>query len=270
MKNIQFGDIAVSRFVIGGNPFSGFSHQGPARDREMVAYYTAARIKEALYKAEQAGVNTVFARTDRHVMRLMIEYWNEGGTIQWFGQTASEWGDQMRAIRSAAATGAKGVYVHGGIVDYWFAQGQFDLLEQALETMRDCGVVAGFASHSVAAHTWIRDNLAPDFQMCCYYDPSARANSPHHVSTTEEKWDDTHKERMVELIQTLLWPAVHYKVFAGGNRPIEAGFQYLARSMRERDLVCIGHFLKENPDMIAENVATFERLVEGERLGRPV
>jgi hypothetical protein len=263
MRRIKFDDVQVTRMVIGGNPFSGFSHQGAERDREMIHYYTTARIKEALHKAEQAGIDTVFGRTDRHIRRTLLEYWDEGGMIQWFGQTASELGDQMSAIRNAASAGAKGVYVHGGIVDYWFAQGQYELLERALETMRTCEVVAGFAGHSVEAHTWIRDNLEPDFQMCSYYDPSPRTNSPHHVEMEEEKWDDQHRERMVALIQTMPWPVVHYKVFAGGNKSIEEGFRFLATSMRPNDLVCIGHYLGDNPNMIAENVATYEAVVEG-------
>ena len=263
MHSVKFGEVEVTRLVIGGNPFSGFSHQGRERDREMLHYYTVDRIKDALRKAERAGIDTFFGRTDRHVRRLLVEYWDEGGEMQWFGQTASEMGDQMRAIRGAAAAGATGVYVHGGIVDYWFAQGQYDMLELALKTMRECGVVAGFAGHSVEVHTWIRDNLEPDFQMCCYYDPSPRTNSPHHVSSVDEKWDDAHRDRMVSLIHTIPCPVVHYKVFAGGNKPIQEGFQFLATSMRENDLVCIGHYLPDNPDMIAQNVETFERLVGG-------
>jgi hypothetical protein len=67
---------------------------------------------------------------------------------------------------------------------------------------------------------------------------------------------------MTALIQTLPWPAVHYKVFAGGNQPIRAGFEFLASQMRENDLTCIGHYLGDNPDMIAENVQTFKELVK--------
>jgi len=264
VRRIKFGNTEVSRLVIGGNPFSGFSHQGPERDREMMRYYTVARIKDALRKAEQAGINTLFGRTDQHIQRLLVEYWDEGGQIQWFGQTASELGDQMRAIRRAAAVGAKGVYVHGGGVDDWFAQGQYELLELALQTMRECGVVAGFAGHAIEAHAWIRDNLEPDFQMCCYYDPSPFTSSPHNVSTVGGKWDDGHRARVGELIVTMPWPVVHYKVFAGGNKPISDGFRFLAASMRENDLVCIGHYLGDNPNMIAENVETFESVVEGE------
>ena len=57
-------------------------------------------------------------------------------------------------------------------------------------------------------------------------------------------------------------PVVHYKVFAGGNKPIQDGFEFLATGMRENDLVCIGHYLPDNPDMIAQNVETFERVIE--------
>ena len=42
----------VSRLIIGGNPFSGFSHQGPGRDDEMLDYYTIDSIKETLRRAE--------------------------------------------------------------------------------------------------------------------------------------------------------------------------------------------------------------------------
>lgn len=260
MQTIKVGDLGISRLVLGGNPFSGFSHQSRERDQEMVRYYTAANIKDALRKAEAAGINTLFARTDRHIRRLLLEYWDEGGTIQWVGQTASELGDQCRAVREAVASGAKAVYIHGGIVDFWFAQGQFAMLREAVETIRDCGVPAGLAAHNMDAHRWIRDNLELDFQMCCYYEPNARSANPHHVAGQVEKWDLHRRAEMADFIPTLLWPAIHYKIFAGGNRPVMEGFRFMAAHLRPIDAVCIGHFLKDNPNMIAENVKTFEEL----------
>lgn len=269
MRTVQLGKMQVSRIVIGGNPFSGFSHQGDERDREMVRYYTAARIKAALRKAEAAGVNTFFGRTDRHVRRLLMEYWDEGGKIQWVGQTASELGDQLKAVRDAAQAGAKGVYLHGGIVDYWYAQKKWDMLKAGLEVVRECGIAGGFAGHGIDVHKWIRDNLDPDFQMCSYYDPSPRSDNPHHVSGIDEKWDDGHRRDMVELIRTIPCPVVHYKVFAGGNKPIADGFRFLATSMRAKDVTCIGHYLGDNENMLAENVKTFDTVVEaGAKGGR--
>jgi len=263
MRTVKLGSLPVTRLIAGSNPFSGFSHQSPARDREMLDYYTFARIQETLRLAEAAGINTVIARSDRFVIRLLREYWNAGGRIQWIAQTASELGDQLQAIRDAAANGAKAVHIHGGIVDYWYAQGQHDKLRAALKTMRDAGVAAGFAGHSVEAHTWIRDHLEADFQMCSYYDPTPRGDNPHHASANGENWDPAQRDRMVELIQTIRCPVIHYKVFAAGNRPVDEGFEVLSRAMRPGDAVCIGHYLKDNPDMFRQNVATFDRVVDG-------
>ncbi len=102
---VQVGSVQVSRLAIGGNPFSGFSHQGEKRDTEMRRYYTVARIKETLRRAEAAGINTFFGRADNHVIRTLQEYWDEGGTIQWFAQTASKCEDYIRNIKTAAANG---------------------------------------------------------------------------------------------------------------------------------------------------------------------
>jgi hypothetical protein len=98
--------------------------------------------------------------------------------------------------------------------------------------------------------------------MCSYYDPSPRADNPSHVGPEGEKWDDQHRARMTALIPSVPHPVIHYKVFAGGNRSIQEGFEFLAQQMRPRDMVCIGYYLADNPNMIAENVATFESLID--------
>ena len=57
MEYIQIGGVKVSRFILGSNPFSGFSHQGAEMDLAMVRYYTAARVKETIRAAESLGIN---------------------------------------------------------------------------------------------------------------------------------------------------------------------------------------------------------------------
>jgi len=261
LSKVQIGNIRVSRLAIGGNPFSGFSHQGPARDREMRRYYTTARIKAALRKAEDAGIDTFFGRADNQIMRVLEEYWDEGGTIQWIAQTASEREDAIRNIALAAERGAKGVYFHGGQTDYYHGRGETERLSRAMETMRSLGVAAGFAAHRVEPHEWIRDNLKPDFHLTCYYDPSARDASPHHAATAAETYEPAHRDRMAELIATLPSPAVHYKVLAAGRTPAEEAFRYVARVLRPRDVVLVGFHLGDDEDLIAKTVKLFERIV---------
>ena len=41
MRSISIGDRTVSTFILGGNPFSGFSHQTCEEDNRMLEKYTA-------------------------------------------------------------------------------------------------------------------------------------------------------------------------------------------------------------------------------------
>jgi len=262
LDKVRVGPMEVTRLVIGGNPFSGFSHQGPDRDREMIRYYTAARVKEALRRAEAAGINTLFARADNHVMRLLTEYWDEGGTIQWIAQTSAEEPDYLRNIARAADCGACGCYFHGGQVDYYWRRGETEHFGIALEKIRGLGLAAGFAGHMPAPHEWIRDHLDPDFQLCCYYDPSPRIAAPDHVPSDAEKFNPADRDRMARTIRTLKATAVHYKVLAAGRTPVREAFEYVAGVIRPQDVVVIGVFLGDDPDMIEKDVALFEQIVQ--------
>ena len=81
MRLRSIGSAHVSGLCIGGNPFSGFSHQSPER------------IHEVLRSAEKHGINTFFGRTDDHIFNVLGDYWQEGGQIQWFAQVCIERGD---------------------------------------------------------------------------------------------------------------------------------------------------------------------------------
>ncbi|MDA0748170.1 MAG: hypothetical protein O2954_16735 [bacterium] len=264
MRNVSIGNARVSGLCIGGNPFSGFSHQSPERTKEMLDYFTPERIKETLHTAEEAGINTFFGRTDDHIFGILRDYWKEGGKIQWFAQICVERGkpDVWRDwLQGAVDLGAAGAYIHGGVVDMWHAQEQFDNFTEALDRMRKGNVAAGFAGHRPQGHEWIRDNLEPDFQMCSYYNPSDRTKSAHHVSTGE-KWEYEDRDLMLGVIATIPSPVVHYKVFAGGNKPVIEAFETMGKAMRDTDIACVGLFPKDDPDIIAKDVALFEQYVD--------
>ena len=87
MESVRIGGVEVSRLLLGSNPFSGFSHQGVERDREMVRHYTVARVKETLFDAERLGITGLVARTDQRVVRVLVEYRDEGGRLKWLAQT---------------------------------------------------------------------------------------------------------------------------------------------------------------------------------------
>lgn len=265
MRSVPIGNVSLSGLCIGGNPFSGFAHQTKARSLEMKEYYTEERIYQTLRSAEAAGINTFFGRTDDHILGIVENYWQDGGKIQWFAQVSIERDDPnawRRWLSRSASLGAVGAYIHGGVVDNWYAEGRFDTFRESLDLMRDAGVVAGYAGHNPDAHKWIRDHLDPDFQMCSYYNPTDRSKVAHH-SDSEERWEEADRARMLDVIATLDRPVVHYKVFAAGNKPISEAFETMSRSMRDCDVACIGIFLKDDQFMISKDVELFERHVDG-------
>ena len=263
IPQIRIKNLSVSRLILGGNPFSGFSHQGIERDGEMVSYYTVSRIKETLRQAEKLGINTFLGRADRHIIRTLQEYRDEGGAIQWFAQTCPEMSSIERSIEDAVEGGAAASYIHGGVMDFLVANQQFDEIAPAIEAIKSAGLPAGVAGHDPRVFEWAEKNLDVDFYMCSYYNAAHRDENAEHIHGRPEWFIPEDRDIMAGLIQRLSKPAIHYKILAAGrNDPAEA-FAFSARAMRPQDAVCVGVFSKGKPDMLEEDVRLFMNIVQG-------
>ena len=258
LGTIRIGELSISRLALGGNPFSGHAHQGPDKAREMLRYFTVERIKATLRQAEELGINTFIGRTDAHIMRMLLEYWDDGGTIQWIAQTAPELRTIERAVDSAIHYGAKACYVHGGQMDHMLANNQLDELPAVVERIRRAGMAAGVAGHNPAVFDWAERNLDVDFYMCCYYNPSRRDKNAEHFPGSSEVYLSEDRDRMIERIARLSKPAIHYKVLAAGRNDPKEAFAFVARHLRPQDAVCVGVYTKDRPDMLAEDVRLLE------------
>jgi len=259
MQYIRIGNVKVSRFIVGGNPFSGFSHQSVEMDEQMRHYYSCQRIKDTFAEAESLGVNTFLGRSDFHIVRLLAEYRDEGGKIQWFAQTAPEAGPPAESVKRAKAGGAVACHIHGGVTDYLFANNRLDEVRETIDMIHDCGMLAAVAGHRPEVFARAEEILDVDYYLCSYYRPSARENRPEHVPGTEERFDDNHRQAMVRTIAQLSKPVFHYKIMAcGRNDPVEA-FAFAAEHMRPNDAVCVGVYTKDNPKMLEDDVCLLEQ-----------
>ena len=182
MDYVQIGQVRVSRFILGSNPFSGFSNQSSDVDLLMKRYYTTKRIKETIGEAESLGVNTLIARTHHHIVRLLIEYWDEGGSIQWFAQTCPEVGSHEACVNRAASGGAKACHIHGGVMDLLLAQGKLEKVPAVVSMIRERGMLAGIAGHNPEVFEWAEAHLDVDYYMCSYYNSAHRDKRAEHVS----------------------------------------------------------------------------------------
>lgn len=254
MEKVKLGSLEVSRFILGTNPVSGFSHQSPEMNREMVHYFKVDQVKRLFAEAESLGVTTVLARADHFVMRVLMEYWDEGGKLAWIAQTCPELGAIERGVQNAINGGAKACFVHGGVTDNLLAHGRLDEVRPAIQMIRDAGMPAGVAGHNPDVHRWANEHLDLDFHMCSYYNPASRVASPEHNANASEWFSDKDRDAMADVISKLSRPAIHYKVMAAGRNDPAAALGFVKQHLRGSDAVCIGIYDPNGANMIQTNI----------------
>lgn len=258
LPSIHLGSLAVSRLVVGTNPISGFSHASAERSALMLDYFTVENSKRLLRACEARGIDAVVARADNFMMRLLREYWNEGGRIQWIAQTAPEHRDARRNIAAAVAGGAAAVYVHGGEVDRLFDEGQPDEVRRRLEWIREQGRPAGMAAHRPEELLHAQDHGFPvDFFLVCLYRLRGYRGRPQ--DEPQEVFDDRDRAGALAALRKLERPCLVYKVLAAGRKSIDDGLADVAPALRPDDGVVLGMFPPDATDIVGENVDAFLR-----------
>jgi len=241
------GPLTVSRLILGGNPFSGNSHWSAELSAKMRHWWTSARIKDCLHEAESLGVNLLIARGDNHIQRLLTEYWDEGGTIQWTAQTAPERKSVEANIRQICGTGAQGCYLHGGMADGIWRDGEPEQMRDWIALIRELGMVAGMASHNWEYPLRAEEmEFGCDFYMCCFYDLYGRGG---------EYYEEEDRQAMVRTIREIDKPCIAFKIMAAGRNEPDQAFRFAFEQIKPTDPVCVGFYTQEQPTQVADNVA---------------
>jgi hypothetical protein len=114
----------------------------------MVDYFTSTRVKSLLRDCERAGINAWQSRGDAHIRRLLHEYREEGGHIQWIAQTASEITDlRTNLSRTILPENPIGIYHHGTKTDAAWMAGRIDDVQSAMKIIRQTGARVGLGTH---------------------------------------------------------------------------------------------------------------------------
>lgn len=265
LPRVSFGSHSISRLIVGGNPVSGNSHVSDAMSGDMMDYFTAANTCKMLAACEQAGIDTWQSRGDRHIVRLLREYRNQGGRIQWIAQTASELADIPRHIKDLAAQGARGIYHHGTMTDKLWAAGRVDQIRDTLRVMRDTGVRVGLGTHLPEVIDYVEDkDWDVDFYMTCLYNLSrtraqAEAVAGHPVQG-EFFWPPD-REQMLRRVRKTAKQCLIFKVYGASRHcrttaDMAAALRLVADYAKPADCVVIGMFPKYR-DQVSENRRLF-------------
>ena len=259
LPTMTIGDLAVTRLIVGSNPFTGKSHLTPEVDRDMKGYFTGEQAFAMLRRCEEAGINAVQSRGSQPIMDLLGKYRAEGGKLHWLATsgksltTFDEELDAMMAYRPEA------VCIHGELADELYMTGMLDRLEGLLDKIRRKNVPCGICAHFPEVLAWAEEKgLKPDYYMASVYNLSQPDRS-QDVNPTGERFEDSDLPKMYGVIRKLSAPTIALKILGAGRRcgdqaQVQAAFQEAFASIKPGDGVLVGMFDKyiDQPRLNAE------------------
>ena len=272
LPQINLCGTMVSKLIIGGNPFSGNSHQNAAMDAEMEDFFTTDRIKKTLVQCLDNGINTAQLRGDKHIMRILREFRLDGYQINWIGQTAPEMAPFENNVRLIKNNGAFALYHHGTVTDALFKAGDYAEIERRLKVIRDSGMAVGLGSHMPEVFEYAEKHYWDvDFYMCCVYNLSKinRVSSSITGKMNEgEPFDEEDRPLMYDFIRSTDKPCLAFKILGAGRRcgsdtDVKAAFSEALNAIKPTDAVIVGMFPRDK-DQVSQN-ADYVRSIMAEK-----
>jgi len=267
LPTMNIGDLAITRLIVGSNPFTGKSHLDAQTDADMRGYFTEEQAFAMLRRCEEAGINAMQSRGSMPVMGLLSRYRAAGGRLLWLAQTGKnlvtfdEELDEMMKYSPAA------VCIHGELADDLYLTGQLDKLGILLDKIRRKNVPAGICAHFPEVLAYAEEqNLRPDYYMASLYN-LMQPDRSHDVNPTGERFEDSDIPKMYEVIRRLSAPTVALKILGAGRRcadqqTVRNAFVEAFTNMKPGDGVLVGMFDKydDQPKLNAEHTLAAIRI----------
>ncbi len=256
IPKVKFGEVEISRLVLGVNPFYGFSHFNRTYDRIMREWYTQERVVEVLRRSEQYGIN---AFNYVHIGRGFSDwqrYLSTGGRMHLVAQATPD--DPAELVNAVHPMGA---WVQGERVDNAFRAGKLEAIRDYCKKMRQLGVsMVGVGTHIPEVLERVEEQgWDVDFYAGCVYN---RRRTPEELrkllggqlpEMPREVYLQDDPPRMYKFFQQTTKPCFAFKILAAGRTTNpEAAFKQAFESIKPTDFVVVGMFPRVK-DEVKEN-----------------
>ena len=268
LPKLKLGKWEISRLIIGGNPFYGYSHFNRLFSTHMTEWATPERVCEALRRAEHCGINTwQFSHTARPLADLK-RHQEAGGKMQFIILSHREMEEDPAVVKELAKLGPIGMVHHGGSGERKRRAGKAGEIKDFLKRVRDAGVLAGLSTHDPEFLEQVQaENWEIDFFMTALFYLTRTAEDFKKLLGTKplgELYLPEDPPRMCAVIRKTPKPCLAYKVLAAGRvtdtpQQIDQAFRFALDNIKPNDGMIIGMYPRYG-DQIRENAERVLRI----------
>ncbi len=261
VPKIKFGNVEVSRVVVGCNPFYGWSHFNSTLDTVMKEWYTQDRVCDVLHQCNRFGIT---AFNYLHIGRALADFERfraEGGHMHLIVQGVGDPQPVIQALKPLA------IYHHGEMTDRAFLAGKLDTVREYCKKLRQAGVLVGVGSHKPEVIAQVQEEgWDVDFFAGCVYNRSRTPDelrkllNGHVPLAPPDVYLDTDPPRMYAVLRQTSKPCFAFKILAAGRidtaEGLDQAFKTAFASIKPTDGVFVGMFprIKEQVRDNAERV----------------
>lgn len=253
------GGVSLPRMIIGCNWISGWSHQGPAKDRMILARHSSPEtVAEIFATFMNNGVNACLGLfsidADLHDAVLLAQE-RTGREMIILDEPVLDMDDNPIArhnaemeIKRSASRGAKFCLpLHSCVEQLLNKRTQtMDRLPDYLKMIRDAGMIPGLSAHMPEVVQYADLN---EYDVETYLQIY---NCMGFLMQVEI-------ESVIKTIHNAKKPVIAIKPCAAGRTTPFVGLNFAYNTLREKDMVCIGAF---TPDEAAEDIEYASAAIE--------
>jgi hypothetical protein len=269
LPTVKIGEHQISRLIVGGNPFYGYSHFNRLFSRHMVEWATPDRVCDTLRQCQAEGINTwQISHVDRAIADLK-RHRAEGGRLQWILLSHAEIENDHRLIGEAAKLAPVGMVHHGGSAERKRRGGRIQEVKDFLKAVRQSGVMVGLSTHDPEFLEQAEsENWDVDFYMTALYyltRPPAEFEKILGQRPLGEIYLPADPPRMFRAIRQCRRPCLAYKVLAAGRltdtpQQVEQAFRTAYQGIKPSDAIIVGMYPKY-ADQVKENAELVRRIL---------
>ncbi|MBP1608035.1 MAG: hypothetical protein H6Q04_270 [Acidobacteria bacterium] len=265
IPKVKFGDVEISRLIIGCNPFYGFSHLNDTLSTIMKEWYTPDKVCDVLHQCNRFGINTFnYLHAGRGPADLQ-RFREEGGQLHVIAQGFDNPEAIVKDVHPLA------IYHNGEFSDRALRAGKMDTIREYCKKLRQLGVMVGVGAHNPEVIARVEEaGWDVDFYAGCVYQRTRTPEEFRKLLNGELPVGEVYLEddppRMYKVLRQTKKPCFAFKVLAAGriNRPddLNKAFRLAFESIKPTDCIFVGMFPRTKNE-VRENVEYVHKILKG-------